>query len=158
MENQKSPNHNEDLETSNGPDANVANDPGTKKRRRIPSPTNMVSSSEQFETDESEILDPEAEVTEEDLLLLGDPELDQDGGEDELLGNDQYLDDTDFDDDPLNEESGRRAGSGGDLDVPDDELDNAGSAMQQEDEENDYFGNLDEDEEAPEDDETKDVF
>jgi len=152
MNNQKIPNHSEDLETNNGSDAQQQE---SKKRRRIPFAP--VLSSTQFETDPSEILDPEAEVTEEDLILLGDPDLDQDEGVDELIGADQFLDDTDFDGDPLNEESGRRAGSGGDLDVPDEELDNAGSAMQQEDEENDYFGNLDDDMESSED-ETKDIF
>jgi len=151
MENQKSPNHTEDSETNNGSDAQQQL---SKKRLRIP--FNAVLSSTQFETDASEILDPEAEVTEEDLILLGDPDLDQDEGADELVGDEQFLDDTDFEGDPLNEESGRRAGSGSDLDVPDDELDNAGSAMQQEDEENDYFGHLDDDMEAPEEDKTKD--
>ncbi len=150
MENHKGPNHNEDLDTNNGSDAQQQQ---SKRRRRIPyAPVNAVVSSKEFETDDPEILDPEAEVTEDDLILLGDPDLDQDGGVDEMLGSDQYLDDTDFDDDPLNEESGRRAGSGSDLDMPDDELDNAGSALQQEDEENDYFGHLDDEGEALEDD------
>lgn len=154
MENQKSPDSNEIL---NKPGA--GQEPETQKRRRIPySPTSAILSSDKIEPDPSEILDPEADVTEDDLILLGDPDLDQDGGVDELIGEDQFLDDTDFDGDPLNEESGRRAGSGSDLDVPDEELDNAGTAMQQEDEENDYFGNLDDDMEAPDADETKDLF
>ena len=136
----------------------AAQQPSTRKRRRIPyTPASMVLSSDQVDPDEPEIIDPEAEVTEEDLILLGDPDLDQDGGEDELLGTNQYLDDTDFDDDPLNEESGRFAGSGSDLDVPDDELDAVGFDMQQADEGNDYFGALD-DEEPLEDDEAKDLF
>ncbi len=136
MENPQSPNSPESQET---PDASPQQ-PGAKKRRRIPyTPTNVVFSSEQLESEETDILDPEANVTEEDLELLGDPDLDQDEGADELLGNDRYLDDTDFDDDPLNEESGRRAGSGSDLDIPDDDQDYAGSGMAQEDEENDFF-------------------
>lgn len=118
--------------------------PGGRRRRRISfSGASPLISSDQIETDKSEIPDPEADVTEEDLLLLGDPDLDQDDGADELPGNELYLDDTDFDDDPLNDESGLRAGSGSDLDVPDDELDNAGSGLESEDEENDFFGHLD---------------
>jgi hypothetical protein len=144
MENQKSPNQDN---YSDAPNA-APQFPGTKRRRRIAG--GPVLSSDQLEADKLTIIDPEAEVTEEDLLLLGDPDLDQDEGVDEIIGNDQYLDDADFDDDPLNEESGRRAGSGSDLDVPDDELDNAGSGMQQEDEENDFFGHHDDDDEAPE--------
>ncbi len=143
MENQKSPNQDDSHNVPNAAPQYL----GIKRRRRISGAP--VLSSDQIEADELTITDPEAEVTEEDLVLLGDPDLDQDEGVDELIGNDQYLDDTDFDDDPLNEESGRRAGSGSDLDVPDDELDNAGSGMQQEDEENDFFGHHDDDD-APE--------
>ncbi|MFN0174579.1 MAG: hypothetical protein ACKVU0_08040 [Saprospiraceae bacterium] len=140
MQNQKGPNPTNESQDSSA----------QKKRRRIPfRPTSAIISSDKIEIEESEILDPEADVTDEDLLLLGDPDLDQDGGVDELIGDDQYLDDTDFDGDPLNEESGRRSGSGGDLDVPDDELENAGSAMEQEDEEKDYFGHNDDVDEAP---------
>ncbi len=139
MENQQSP---------NGPNREHhsadALQSGTKRRRRISySGAGPLISSDQIETEKSEIPEPEAGVTEEDLLLLGDPDLDQDNGADELPGTELYLDDTDFDDDPLNEESGLRAGSGSDLDVPDDELDNAGSALESEDEENDFFGHLD---------------
>jgi len=144
MENQKSPNQDD---YRNAPNA-APQYPDTKRRRRIVG--TPILSSDQIEANELAIIDPEAEVTEEDLLLLGDPDLDQDEGADELIGNDQYLDNTDFDDDPLNEESGRRAGSGSDLDVPDEELDNAGSGMQQEDEENDFFGHHDDDDDAPE--------
>jgi hypothetical protein len=137
MEIPQSPNSNE---SQDAPDASPQQ-PGTRKRRRIPyTPTNVVLSSEQFKSDEPENPDLEADVTEEDLILLGDPDLDQDEGADELPGNDHYLDDTDFDGDLLNEESGRRAGSGGDLDMPDDDLDYAGSGMAQEDDEDDFLG------------------
>jgi len=130
---------------------------GNKKRARIPyTPPNIVLSSSQFEAEEPEPLTSDADVTEEDLLLLGDPDQDQDGGADEFIGEDQYLDDTDFDGDLLNEGSGRRSGSGSDLDMPEEDLDNAGSAMQQEDEENDYFGHIDE--ETDGDDEAKELF
>lgn len=139
--------------------SDVPQESSNQKRRRIPyTPTNAILSSDQIETEESEILDPEANVTEEDLLLLGDPDLDQDGGVDELIGEDQYLDDTDNDGDLLNEGSGRRSGTGGDLDVPDDELDNAGTAMQQEDEENDYFGHIGDGGQAPDADEDRNIF
>ncbi len=141
MENQRDPNPN--------------NPP--KKRPRIPfmnkisvKPTDLDEINNLPETDD------EADVTDEDLILLGDPDQDQDGGVDELLGDAQFLDDTDFDGDPLNEESGRRAGSGRDLDVPNEELENAGDALLSEDEENDYFGFTDD--EAPEGDDTKDLF
>lgn len=128
-----------------------------KKRPRIPyTPQNIALSSSQFEAEESEPVKSDADVTEEDLLLLGDPDLDQDEGVDEFIGEDQFLDDTDFDGDLLNEGSGRRSGSGSDLDMPEEDLDNAGSAMQQEDEENDYFGHIDE--EVDGDDEAKELF
>lgn len=134
MEIPQSPDSNEPQDTPDASPQQV----GTKKRRRIPYAP--VLSSEQFKSEESGILDLEANVTEEDLILLGDPDLDQDEGADELPGNEHFLDDTDFDDDLLNEESGRRAGSGSDLDMPDDELDYAGSGLSPEDEENDFFG------------------
>jgi len=134
MEIPQSPNSNE---PQDAPDASPQQ-PETKKRRRIP--YSPVLSSEQFKSEESGILDLEANVTEEDLILLGDPDLDQDEGADELPGNDQYLDDTDFEGDLLNEESGRRAGSESDLDMSDDDLDYAGSGMAQEDEEDDFLG------------------
>ena len=140
MEDQKSPNR---INPETNQD-DTLDQPSTIRRRRIPyAPTSFLLSSDRIDLEESEILDPEAEVTEEDLILLSDPDMDQDFGVDELHGSDQYLDDTDFDGDPLNEESGSHAVSGSDLDVPDEELDNAGSALQQEDEENDYFGHRD---------------
>jgi len=102
--------------------------------------------------------DPEANVTEEDLTLLGDPNLDQDGGDDELMDNYQGLDDTDLDGDPLNEYAGTISASGEDLDMPDVELDNAGSTMEPlEDEENDYYS-LGGDKDSLEDDQAGDNF
>ncbi|HRI61377.1 MAG TPA: hypothetical protein PK228_16670 [Saprospiraceae bacterium] len=87
----------------------------------------------------ADVLDPEAEVTEEDLALLGDPEQDLDGLDDEGMGNYKGLDDTDFDGTPLNENSYIGVDGGSDLDMPSEELHNSGTAMEQEDEENDYF-------------------
>jgi len=80
----------------------------------------------------------EADVTEEDLALLGDPALDLDEGDDEMEGHYLGLDDTDFDGDPLNEHAGTLVATGGDLDLPDPELD-LNDMDGQDDEENDYF-------------------
>ncbi len=102
-------------------------------------------------------MNSEAEVTEEDLALLGDPYLDQDGGDDELMDNYQGLDDTDLDGDPLNEYAGTVSATGDDLDMPDVELDNAGTAMTPDDEENDYFS-LGGDKDSLEDDQAGDNF
>lgn len=106
-----------------------------------------------------EVIDPEAEVTEEDLHLLGDPDQDMDGGDDELLENYQGLDDTDFDGEPLNEYTGTLAATGRDLDLPDHtDLDGAGTAMEpEEDEENDYYS-LGADKDTLEDDQAGDNF
>ena len=102
--------------------------------------------------------DPEAEVTEDDLVLLGDPDLDQDGGDDELMDNYQGLDDTDLDGDPLNEYAGTLSATGDDLDIPDEELDSAGTNLEPlEDEENDYYS-LGADKDSLEDDQAGDVF
>lgn len=102
--------------------------------------------------------DPDANVTEEDLTLLGDPNLDQDGGDDELMDNYQGLDDTDLDGEPLNEYAGTIAATGKDLDMPDEELENGGTNLDpQEDEENDYFS-LGADKDSLEDDQAGDNF
>lgn len=103
------------------------------------------------------VTDPKAEVTEDDLVLLGDPYLDQDGGDDELMDNYQGLDDTDLDGDPLNEYAGSVSATGSDLDMPDVELDNAGTALTLEDEENDYFS-LGADKDSLENDQAGDNF
>ena len=111
----------------------------------------------QRHTPVARVADPEAEVTEEDLVLLGDPNLDQDGGDDELMDNYQGLDDTDLDGDPLNEFAGTMSATGEDLDMPDVELDSAGTTGTPEDEENDYFS-LGGDKDALEDDQAGDNF
>lgn len=92
----------------------------------------------------------EADVTEEDLTLLGDPDRDLDGGDDELIDHYEGLDDTDFDGEPLNERTGTLAATGDDLDLPDDEAD-------PDDEENDYFS-LGGDKDSLEDDQAGDTF
>src|SRR5690606_15368042 len=64
----------------------------------------------------------DADISEEDLDMLGDKDQDMDGGDDETTASSQ-LDDTDFDGDKLNEAGENRAGD--DLDVPGSEDDDA---------------------------------
>lgn len=78
----------------------------------------------------------EADVTKEDLLLLGPKDQDMDMGEDEEFKGKGF---------PLTQ-------TGEDLDVPGDELDDSNEELGEEDEENNYYslggdnhGNLDED-------------
>jgi hypothetical protein len=78
------------------------------------------------------VMGTEADVTKEDLALLGDPDADNDMDDDELVLNTK-LDDIDDEGDPLNE-SGSDA-SGRDLDIPEGEDDDEGNA----DEENNYY-------------------
>jgi hypothetical protein len=78
----------------------------------------------------------DADVTEEDLTLLGDPDQDMDMNEDELVRK-EGLDDTDLDGDPLNEAAVDEASTGEDLDVPEEEEDDAKKTI--DDEENDYY-------------------
>ncbi|MEO6038505.1 MAG: hypothetical protein ABIQ93_08830 [Saprospiraceae bacterium] len=111
-----------------------------------------------YRTTNTAVVDPEAEVTDEDLALLGDPNLDQDGGDDELMENYQGLDDTDLDGEPLNEFAGTISATGSDLDMPNDELESAGTNLDpEEDEENDYFS-LGGDKDSLEDDQAGDNF
>ncbi|MBO9571034.1 MAG: hypothetical protein J7497_02320 [Chitinophagaceae bacterium] len=66
----------------------------------------------------------EADVTEEDLVILGDPDADQDMNDDELLRTSARVDD-------IEEE--------GDLDIPGSELDDQNEELGEEDEENNYY-------------------
>jgi hypothetical protein len=89
------------------------------------------------EEDVEIVMGTEADVTGEDLVLLGDKDQDMDLGEDELAGK-AALDDIDDDGDLLNE-SGSDA-SGKDLDIPEgDEIDPDADDMGEEDEENNYY-------------------
>lgn len=79
----------------------------------------------------------EADVTEEDLIALGDPDADQDMNDDELIQGNARVDYVESEDD---------------LDIPGAELDDEDDAMGQGDEENNYYSlggdrheNLDED-------------
>jgi hypothetical protein len=81
----------------------------------------------------------EADVTAEDLALLGPRDQDMDGDDDETVPK-AGLDDTDMDGDPLNEGRADMDSTGEDLDIPDgDPNDPEGDAMGQGDEENSYY-------------------
>jgi len=85
------------------------------------------------------VMGTEADVTEEDLALLGPRDQDMDGGEDEMVRK-EGLDDTDLDGDPLNEAKADMDTTGDDLDIPDADLnDPAQDSMGQGDEENNYY-------------------
>jgi hypothetical protein len=84
------------------------------------------------EDDDTEIvMGTEADVTKEDLALLGNPDQDMDMNEDELVRK-EGLDDTDMDGDPLNEAAVDEDSTGDDLDIDEDIRD-------ENDEENDYY-------------------
>jgi hypothetical protein len=92
------------------------------------------------EEDDTEIvMGTEADVTKEDLVILGDPDKDMDLGEDELVLK-EGLDDTDTDGDPLNEAAVDEDSTGDDLDIPDaDDDDPRKDPLGQDDEENNYY-------------------
>lgn len=78
--------------------------------------------------------DMDADITDEDLDMLGDKDQDMDGGDDELIGN-AKVDDTDVDGDKLNDAD--------DLDIPGSELDDDNEDIGEEDEENNYYSQSD---------------
>ena len=80
------------------------------------------------------VMGTEADVTPEDLELLGDKDQDMDVGDDETTGN-AKVDDTDADGDKLN--------GADDLDVPGSELDDDNEDIGEEDEENNYYSQSD---------------
>jgi hypothetical protein len=82
------------------------------------------------------VMGTEADVTEEDLALLGDKDQDMDMNEDELVRK-EGLDDTDFDGDPLNEAAVNEDSTGDDLDMPESGDEDARKEI--DDEENDYY-------------------
>ena len=85
------------------------------------------------------VMGTEADVTEEDLALLGPRDQDLDGGDDESIQA-EGLDDTDEDGDPLNEAASDAATPGDDLDVPEANPDDANrDIIGEEDEENNYY-------------------
>lgn len=85
------------------------------------------------------VMGTEADVSAEDLELLGDRNEDSDGGDDEMMDK-EGLDDTDFDGEALNEGRVDMDSTGYDLDMPTDDEDRAPNpASAPDDEENDYF-------------------
>ncbi len=82
------------------------------------------------------VMGTEADVTEEDLAMLGDPDQDQDMNEDEFIDK-EGLDNTDFDGDPLNEAAVSEVSSGDDLDIPEEKEEDPKKT--EDDEENDYY-------------------
>lgn len=92
------------------------------------------------ETDDVEIvMGTGADVTKDDLALLGDRDHDMDMGEDETILK-QGLDDTDADGDPLNEAASDVDTTGDDLDIPGaSDNDPEKDSMGQDDEENSYY-------------------
>jgi hypothetical protein len=83
------------------------------------------------------VMGTEADVTAEDIVILGDPDKDMDMNEDELIRK-EGLDDTDTDGDPLNEAAVDEDSTGDDLDMPTDDDDNPRNSKE-DDEENDYY-------------------
>ena len=92
------------------------------------------------------VMGTEADVTKEDLALLGDPDQDNDLGEDELVLK-AGLDDVDNDGDPLNEAAVDDDTTGDDLDVPGDDEE---QDEMEEDEENSYYSTDDNNDERTE--------
>ena len=82
------------------------------------------------------VMGTEADVTDEDLALLGDPDQDMDMNDDELIRK-EGLDDVDLEGDPLNEAAVGEDSTGDDLDMPDE--DNDDPKKDEDDEENDYY-------------------
>ncbi|OQP67595.1 hypothetical protein [Niastella populi] len=82
------------------------------------------------------VMGTEADVTEEDLALLGDRDQDMDMNEDELVRK-EGLDDTDLEGDPLNEAAVDEDSTGDDLDIPRSGDEDARKEI--DDEENDYY-------------------
>jgi hypothetical protein len=85
------------------------------------------------------VMGTEADVTKEDLLLLGEVDQDMDMNDDELTSK-EGLDDTDFDGDILNEGVSNSSSIGSELDIPEaDGSEPDADAMGQGDEENNYY-------------------
>jgi hypothetical protein len=91
------------------------------------------------EDDVKIVMGTDADVTADDLAILGDPDQDMDMNDDELVRK-EGLDDTDADGDPLNEAPSNEDSTGDDLDIPDaDNSEPDADAMGQGDEENNYY-------------------
>jgi len=101
----------------------------------------IIEGKDIFEEDDDTkmVMGTDADITADDLTLLGDPDQDQDMNEDELIRK-EGLDDTDADGDLLNEATSNEDSTGDDLDIPDaDNSEPDSDAMGQGDEENNYY-------------------
>jgi hypothetical protein len=96
--------------------------------------TNTLEEDEDLEI----VMGTEADVTDEDLILLGAKDQDMDLGDDEVIDI-GGLDDTDFDGETLNEGPTQVFSTGDDLDVPGAENNDGSEDASQGDEENDYY-------------------
>ncbi|RYD51177.1 MAG: hypothetical protein EOP52_12335 [Sphingobacteriales bacterium] len=83
--------------------------------------------------------DTEADVSDEEKMLLDDAERGIDRSDDEQAPLRAHLDETDDDGDPLNEAAGREGFIGDDLVVPGSEADDMAENIGAEDEENNYY-------------------
>jgi hypothetical protein len=117
-------------------------DVGAADQSRQAAPREVVTMGDGAIEDQDDlgiVMGTDADVTEDDLVLLGDKDQDMDGGEDEMYAK-AGLDDTDFDGEPLNEAATDMSTTGDDLDMPDELTNNPKTdAMGQGDEENDYY-------------------
>lgn len=115
---------------------------GAADQSRQSAPKEVVTMGDKGIEDQEDlgiVMGTEADVTDEDLLILGEKDQDMDGGEDEMYAK-AGLDDTDFDGEPLNEAATDMSSTGDDLDMPDEQPNNPRTdAMGQGDEENDYY-------------------
>lgn len=82
------------------------------------------------------VMGTDADVTPEDLAMLGEKDQDMDMNEDEFIRK-EGLDDTDLDGDPLNEAAVAEDSTGDDLDMPSEEDEESRKPV--DDEENDYY-------------------
>ncbi|MHA4845504.1 hypothetical protein ACX0G7_15125 [Flavitalea antarctica] len=115
---------------------------GEADKSKQTAPSEVVTMGENSIEDQDDlgiVMGTEADVTEEDLLVLGEKDQDMDGGDDEMFSK-AGLDDTDFDGEPLNEAATDMSSTGEDLDLPEETPNNPKEdAMGQGDEENDYY-------------------
>lgn len=111
------------------------------EQEKMPGFKNLENENNEEQNDDI-VMGTEADVTDEDMEILGDKEQDMDMGEDEALEG-KGLDTTDADGVPLNEKQGEIDSTGADLDVPGSELDDANEAIGEEDEENNYYSQSD---------------
>jgi hypothetical protein len=115
---------------------------GDADKSKQTAPGEVVTMGEKAIDDQDDlgiVMGTEADVTDEDLLVLGDKDQDMDDGDDEMYAK-AGLDDTDFDGEPLNEAATDMSTTGEDLDIPGEpENDPKKEGLDESDEENDYY-------------------